>query len=76
MLSKFRGTNKLTYRLDIKDNKFNIGKAFTNNKAIKAVYWEYINLREVKIKIETKTVTKQGLVIGIITLLDTISIAL
>jgi len=42
--------------LDIKDNKFNIGKAFTNNKATKAAYWEYINLREVKTEAETKTI--------------------
>jgi len=58
LLSKFRGTNKPAYRLDIKDNKFNIGKAFTNNKVIKAAYWEHIDLREVKIEAETKTVTK------------------
>jgi len=38
LLSKFKGTNKLAYRLDIKDNKFNKGEAFTNNKAIKAAY--------------------------------------
>ena len=58
MLSKFRGTNKLAYRLDIKDNKFNIGEAFTNNKAIKAAYWEYINLKEVKTEAKTETITK------------------
>jgi len=33
--------------LDIKDNKFNIGETFSNNKAIKAAYWEYIDLRDV-----------------------------
>jgi len=38
VLFKFKGTNKPAYRSDIKDNKFNIGKAFTNNKAIKAAY--------------------------------------
>jgi len=38
LLSKFKGTNKPAYRLDIKDNEFNIDKAFTNNKAIKAAY--------------------------------------
>ena len=38
LLSKFRETNKLAYRSDIKDNKFNKGEAFTNNKAIKAAY--------------------------------------
>ena len=58
LLSKFRGTNKLAYRLDIKDNKFNIGEAFTNNKVIKATYQEHANLREVKIKVETKTIIK------------------
>jgi len=58
LLSKFRGTNKPAYRLDIKDNKFDIGEAFTNNKVIKAAYWEYIDLREVKIEVETKTITE------------------
>ena len=38
VLFKFRGTNKLAYKSDIKDNKFNKGEAFTNNKAIKAAY--------------------------------------
>jgi len=38
LLSKFRGTNKPAYRLDIKDNKFNIGEVFSDNKAIKAAY--------------------------------------
>jgi len=76
LLSKFRGTNKPAYRSDIKDNEFNKGEAFTNNKVIKAAYWEYIDLREVKIKIETKTIIEQGLITGIITPLDTISIAL
>jgi len=42
--------------LDIKDNKFNIDEAFTNNKVIRAAYWEYIGLREVKIEVETKTI--------------------
>ena len=76
LLSKFRGTNKPAYRLDIKDNKFNKDEAFTNNKAIKAAYQEYIDLREVKIEAETKTITKQGLVMGIIIPLDTVYIAL
>jgi len=76
LLSKFRGTNKPAYRLDITDNKFNIGEAFTDNKAIKAAYWEYINLREVKTEAETKTIIKQGLVTDVITPLDIISIAL
>ena len=62
--------------MDIKDNKFNIGKIFSNNKAIKVAYWERVDLRDVTIKVETKTATKQGLVVEIITPLDTITIAL
>jgi len=38
LLSKFKGTNKPAYRLDIKDNKFDKGEVFTNNKAIKVAY--------------------------------------
>jgi len=38
VLSKFRGTNKPAHKSDIKDNKFNISEAFTNNKATKAAY--------------------------------------
>ena len=76
LLSKFRRTNKPAYRSDIKDDKFNTGEAFTNNKAIKAAYQEHTDLREVKTEVETKTITKQGLVTDIITLLDIISIAL
>jgi len=44
--------------LDIKDDKFNIGEAFTDNKVIKAAYWEYADLKEVKTEVETKTVIK------------------
>ena len=62
--------------MDIKDSKFNIGEIFTNYKAIKAAYWEYADLREVILEVETKTAIKQGLVIGVITLLDIIFIAL
>jgi len=76
VLSKFRGTNEPVYRPDIKDNKFKEGKASTNNKVIKAAYWEHIDLREVKIKVETKTTTEHGLVTGVITPLNTISITL
>ena len=43
LLSKFRGTNKPAYRLDIKDNKFNKGEAFTNNKAIKVAYQKLLD---------------------------------
>jgi len=38
VLFKFKEISELAYKLDIKDNKFNIGEAFTNNKAIKAAY--------------------------------------
>jgi len=38
VLSKFKETNELAYRLDIKDDEFNIGEVFTNNKATKAAY--------------------------------------
>jgi len=48
----------------------------SNNKAIKAAYWEYINLGEVKTEAETKTTTERGSVNGIITPLDTESITL
>jgi len=58
LLSKFKGTNKPAYRSDIKDNEFNKGEAFTNNKAIKAAYWEHVDLREVEIEVETKTITE------------------
>ena len=75
-MSKFRGTKELARRPDIKDNEFDIGEAFTDNKAIKAAYQEYADLGEVEIEVETKTTIERGLVTGIITLLDTISIAL
>ena len=75
-LLEFKGTNKLSRRLDIKDDKFNIGKLFNNNKIIKAAYQKCIDLKIVILEVETKTYTKQGLVIEIITLLDTVSIAL
>ena len=44
--------------MDIKDNKFNIGNTFHNNKAIEAAYWEYIGLKEVILEVETKTAIK------------------
>ena len=75
-MSKFRGTKELAYRPDVKDNRFNTGEVFTNNKAIKAAYWEHVDLREVEIEVETETTTERGLVTGIITPLNTISIAL
>ena len=55
---EFNGTNKLLYRLDIKDDKFKIGKIFTNNKATKAAYLEYINLKDIILEVETKTAIK------------------
>ena len=33
-----RETNKLVYRSDIKDDKFNISEIFSNDKVIKAAY--------------------------------------
>jgi len=63
------------YKLDIKENEFNIGEIFIDDKEIKAVYWERVNLKEVILEVETKTAIEQGLVTGIITLLDTASIA-
>jgi len=62
--------------LDIKDNKFDIGEIFSNKKVIEAAYWEYVNLKDVIIEVETKTAIEQGLVMGIITPLNTASIAL
>jgi len=47
----------------------------TSNKDEKEANWEHLNLNDA-IEAETKTITKQGLVTDIITLLDTISIAL
>ena len=38
--------------MDIKDNNFNVGEAFYNNKAIKAAYWEYIDLRDVILEVK------------------------
>jgi len=47
-----RGTNELVRRSDIKDNEFDIGKVFYNNKAIKAAYWEWVDLRDVILEVE------------------------
>jgi len=44
--------------LDIKDDEFNIGETFADNKEIKVVYWKRINLKEVIIEVETKTAIK------------------
>jgi len=46
-----------------------------SNEDKKEANWEHLNLNNVT-EVETKTITKRGLVTGIITLLDTISIAL
>ena len=75
-MSKFRETKEPARRPDIKDNEFDVGEAFTDDKVIKAAYWEHADLREVETEVETKTTTERGLVTGIIIPLDTISIAL
>jgi len=46
-----------------------------SNKDEKEANWEHLNLNNA-IEVETETITKQGLVTGIVILLDTISIAL
>jgi len=46
-----------------------------SNKNKKEANWEHLNLNNV-IEVETETTIKRGLVMGIITPLDTISIAL
>ena len=46
-----------------------------SNKEERAANQECINLNYI-IEVETKTATEQGLIIGIITLLDTVFIAL
>jgi len=46
-----------------------------SNKDKKEANWEHLNLNNV-IEVETKTTTEHGSVMGIITLLDTISITL
>jgi len=46
-----------------------------SNKDKKEANWEHLNLDDVT-EAETKTITKQGLVTDVITLLDMISIAL
>jgi len=62
--------------LDIKDDKFNIGEIFNDNKVIRAVYWEYIDLRVVIIEVEVKLALEIKIIIGIETLLDTMFITL
>jgi len=46
-----------------------------SNKEENKANWEYLNLNNV-IEVETETTIERGLVIGIIILLDTISITL
>ena len=75
-LAEYKGTNKLAYRSDIKDNKFNEGKAFYNNKTIKVVYQEHAAIRDITLEVEDNSTIEQGILVGIETLLDTISIAL
>jgi len=62
--------------LDIKDNKFNIGEIFNDDKVIRAVYWEYIDLGIVIVEVEVKLALETKTVIGIKTLLDTMFITL
>jgi len=35
---RVRGTNELSYRSNIKDNKFNIGETFSDDEVIKIAY--------------------------------------
>ena len=62
--------------MDIKDDKFNIGEIFTNNKAIKTAYWEYADLRIVIMEVEVELALETETIIEIKTLLDTVSITL
>jgi len=62
--------------LDIKNDEFNIGKTFNNDKAIRVVYWECVDLKIVIIEVEVKLVLETKIAIGVKTPLDTISIAL
>jgi len=62
--------------LDIKDDKFDIGEIFNNDKTIKAVYWEYADLRIVIIEVGAKLALETKTIIGIKTLLDMVSTAL
>ena len=48
----------------------------SNNKALTATYWEYIDFILTQTKVKTRAVIKQGLVIGIVTPLNTASIIL
>ena len=61
--------------MDIKDDKFNIGETFYNNKATQAIYWEWVDPKDIILKVETKTTIEWGLVM-VITLLNIMSIAL
>ena len=71
----YRGTNELARRLDIKDNDFNIGEAFRNNKVIRAAYQKRVDLKDVILKVEDDFTIKQGILVGIETPLDIMSIA-
>jgi len=73
--SKFRGTEEPARRPDIEDDEFDVGEAFTDDEATKAAYWEHADLGEVETEAETETTTERGSVTGIMTPLDTISIA-
>ena len=73
---EYRGTNELVRRLDIKDNKFNIGETFHDNKVIRAVYQEHVAIGDIILEVEDNSTTEQGTLVGIKTPLDIISIAL
>ena len=49
---------------------------FNNNKAIKVIYQEVVNLKYIFIEVEAKTAIKHGLVMAIKTLLNIIFITL
>ena len=40
---------------NIKDDKFKLGKIFTDNKVIKAAYQKHIDLKDIILKVKTKT---------------------
>jgi len=62
--------------LDIKDDKFNIGEIFYNDKVIEAVYWEYIAIKDITLEVKDNSTTEQGILVRIKTLLNIISITL
>jgi len=53
-----------------------MGKIFGDDKATKAAYWEYIDLKDVIIEVEAEIALETKTVIEIKTLLDTVFITL